>query len=40
MIQEKALKAMRKIYRIAVYPDFVGNPWPKEGMNGRQPIRC
>lgn len=30
MIQEKALKAMRKIYRIAVYPDFVGNPWPKE----------
>lgn len=30
MIQEKALKAMRKIYRIAVRPDYTGYPWPRE----------
>ena len=30
MIQEKALKAMRKIYRIALRPDYTGYPWPRE----------
>ena len=29
MIQENILKALRKVYRMAVHPNFVGNPWPK-----------
>lgn len=30
MIQEKVLKTMRKIYRIAVRPEYTGYPWPRE----------